>query len=55
MDQKGRQSINCSVDTCKFNEQSEHICNLTSIQIAPLVQNADSPDESICESFKRKE
>lgn len=51
---KGRQTIACSVTSCKYNDQ-KHYCQLESIEVAPVqhVHNGVAEDESLCSSYER--
>lgn len=54
MDKKGCQIIHCTVESCEHHEKND-TCMLHSIQVSPLTSVADSPEESMCESFERKD
>lgn len=54
MNQQGHQSIGCSVDTCKHYVQGGG-CSLKNIQVAPLTNMVNSAEESMCQSFERKD
>ncbi len=54
MDKRGTQSINCTVNSCKHYENND-ICKLASIQVSPLSSVVDTPEESMCQSFKRRD
>ena len=50
---EGKQYINCSVATCKYNNQEKQKCILESIQVAPIQGcNTMEPDESMCASYE---
>ncbi len=53
MDKKGTQSINCSVTSCRYCENGNS-CGLISIHIAPISSVVDTPEESMCQSFKKR-
>lgn len=50
------QKINCTVSSCKYNNQEKAKCTLEAIYVAPL-ENVDTemPDESKCASYKFNE
>ena len=47
------QKINCTVESCKYNEKQRQECRLEQIIVTPI-QNCDTkqPDESMCSSYK---
>ena len=50
---EGKQNINCTVSSCKYNNQEKAKCNLQSIQVEPIeAKNTKEPDESMCASYK---
>lgn len=55
MGEKGRQSINCTVTSCRYNERKQNACGLDGIQVAPCshVNNGVSEDESMCSSYEK--
>lgn len=47
------QKINCTVTSCKYNNQEKAKCILESIHVAPIVENnTQTPDESMCASYE---
>jgi hypothetical protein len=54
MESKGRQTIFCAVASCEHHGQNDY-CLLECIQVSPLTGTANSPEESMCDSFERKE
>jgi len=42
------------VDTCQYNDK-RIACNLDSIQVTPLEADARTPEDSMCQSFRRKD
>lgn len=54
MEKEGDQTIRCSVNTCEHHDKNDY-CMLNSIQVTPLTHDADTPEDSMCESFERKE
>lgn len=50
---KGNQEINCTVETCRFNNQEENKCILKAIEVAPI-DGCDTMecDESMCASYE---
>ncbi|MEN6326847.1 MAG: DUF1540 domain-containing protein [Syntrophomonas sp.] len=53
MDVKGVQTINCSVMSCRYNED-ESYCTLGEILVAPhnSVHSGDAGEESLCASYE---
>lgn len=49
------QKINCTVTSCKYNEEGRQECSLKQIVVTP-VENCDTKqlDESMCSSYKNK-
>ncbi len=54
MNLTGRQTIYCTVASCRNNSRN-HRCLLDCIQVSPLAGTADSSEESMCDSFERKD
>jgi len=51
MDKK--QKINCTVESCQFNENNEHKCSLNAINVEPIDDcETCGPDESMCGSYE---
>ena len=50
---KEKQTINCTVTSCKFNNNQRQLCELEHIIVTP-VQGCQTmqPDESMCSSYK---
>ncbi len=49
------QKINCTVETCKFNNCDKNLCNLEQIIVEPIVGcESKQPDESMCGSYECK-
>ena len=47
------QKINCTVSSCKYNNQQNEKCMLQEIQVEPTERiNTQEPDESMCASYK---
>ena len=48
-----KQKINCTVQSCKYNNGREQLCKLNAIMVTPK-QNVDTgnPDESECSSYE---
>lgn len=47
------QTINCTVASCKYNNNEKEKCMLESIQVEPIQNcNTKQPDESMCASYK---
>ena len=52
--QNGGQTIECSVGSCRFNEQ-KHNCSLDCISVSPVEGHSDGmPCESMCSSYKQR-
>ena len=52
---ENKQKINCTVGSCKFNEQKDHECTLKQIVVTPKENvNTAYPDESMCSSYENK-
>ena len=48
-----KQKINCTVSSCKYNNQEKEKCTLEAIHVAPIKDiNTETPDESVCASYK---
>ncbi len=47
------QKINCTVTSCKYNENQRQQCSLRQIIVTPI-ENCDTkqPDESMCSSYR---
>lgn len=49
------QKINCTVTSCKYNENQEQQCSLKQIVVTPIENcTTKQPDESMCSSYKNK-
>ena len=47
------QTINCSIGTCKYNNQQTNMCSLKSIQVSKMKNTKPLiADESMCASYK---
>lgn len=47
------QTINCTVTSCKFNNNQRQLCELEHIIVTPVQgYNTEQPDESMCSSYK---
>ena len=53
---EANQKINCTVASCKYNNQEKAKCTLEAIHVAPM-ENVDTEtaDESMCASYKFEE
>lgn len=50
---EGNQKINCTVGTCKYNNQQQNECILKSIQVTPIDEyETMEADESMCASYE---
>ncbi len=46
------QKINCTVESCKYNEIGKGVCSLEQIKVAPIKNcNTKKADESMCSSY----
>ena len=53
---ENKQKINCTVTSCKYNENNEHECSLKQIVVTPMPNcETAKPDESMCSSYKNRE
>lgn len=49
----GKQKINCTVESCKYNNFNEKECMLDKIIVTPMENcNTKKADESMCSSYK---
>ncbi|MGN1300570.1 MAG: DUF1540 domain-containing protein [Clostridia bacterium] len=47
------QTINCTVTSCKFNNNQRQLCELEHIIVTPVQgRQTMQPDESMCSSYK---
>ena len=51
-----KQTINCDVKECKFNNEQNELCNLDSINVSSNSKSdiCDSKKETICDSYENK-
>ena len=50
-----KQKINCTVTSCRFNNEQKQKCNLDAIIVTPIDGvNTEEPDESMCSSYENK-
>ena len=48
-----KQKINCTVESCKYNNGQEQLCRLNSIIVTPKLNvGTSNPDESECSSYE---
>ena len=48
-----KQKINCTVQSCKYNNGREQLCQLNAIMVTPKQNvNTGNPDESECSSYE---
>lgn len=48
-----KQTINCTVGTCKYNDKQKQQCELKQIIVTPVEGcGTKQPDESMCSSYK---
>lgn len=53
---ESNQKINCTVSSCKYNEQGRQECSLKQIVVTPIEScHTKQPDESMCSSYKNEE
>lgn len=52
-----KQKINCTVETCKFNDNKGKECVLKQITVTPVKEGAQTelPDDSMCSSYENYE
>ena len=49
---ENKQNINCTVGSCKYNNNQMQKCQLESIIVTPVDgKNTGNPDESMCSSY----
>ena len=55
MDEK--QKINCTVESCEYNDTQEHKCELNEIVVEPCIDcdTGEAEDESMCGSYVHTE
>lgn len=47
------QEINCTVESCKYNEVEKQKCSLQQIKVTSVKDsNTKNPDESMCSSYR---
>lgn len=47
------QKINCTVSSCKYNDEENNGCKLQEIQVTPKTKcNSKKEDESMCGSYE---
>ena len=50
---ENKQKINCTVESCIYNNQEYGLCKLNSIIVTPKPNvNSGKPDESECSSYE---
>lgn len=48
-----KQKINCTVDSCKYNNWQDNECTLKQIIVTPTQDcQTQKPDESMCSSYE---
>ena len=51
-----KQKINCTVNSCKYNNHKDQECELENIIVTPVQNcNTKKADESMCSSYKCEE
>lgn len=49
------QKINCTVNSCKYNDRQNQECQLQQIIVTPIIGcNTKQSDESMCSSYKNE-
>ncbi len=49
------QKINCTVESCKYNNKEKAKCTLEAIHVAPIDNmNTEAADESMCASYENE-
>ena len=49
------QKINCTVTSCKYNDEGTHECELQQIIVTPIIGcNTKQSDESMCSSYRHE-
>lgn len=52
---EANQKINCTVASCKYNNQEKAKCTLQAIHVEPIKNmNTELADESMCASYKHE-
>ena len=53
---EGNQKIQCTVDSCKYNDQEENMCTLKKIEVKPMQDCCtEDPEETLCASYNYDE
>ncbi len=53
---EANQKINCTVSSCKYNNQDKEKCTLETIHVSPIDNiNTQEADESMCASYQFNE
>ena len=48
-----KQKINCTVESCQYNNLENQKCTLKEIMVTPIIGcETKEPDESMCSSYK---
>ena len=57
MSKDKKQTIKCDVESCKYNNTDDKLCELDEIKVSCICDNDDcrSNDETICDSFEEKD
>ena len=49
------QKINCTVTSCKYNDDQKQECQLEQIIVEPIIGcESKNPDESMCASYRSR-
>ena len=50
---KDKQTINCAVTSCRYNNNQRQLCELEHIIVTPVIGcNTKQADESMCSSYE---
>lgn len=51
----GKQTIRCSVDSCRFHNTQQNCCELNDIHVSPVPgkSTATAADETLCASYDK--
>ncbi len=53
MSGQGTQLIMCTMDSCRYHDRGDK-CQLSRIHVSPIYSNAQTAEDSMCQSFLRK-
>ena len=49
-----KQTIKCDVNSCKFNNEKNELCELNTIKVSSTKNNCQNKKETNCDSFENK-